>query len=114
MLEFNNSISAYYANDKESGYECCKQILLRGIMDLGNMKKTLENMRFYKDFLLKTDKEEREKIFTCVDKLLDLLNEKKDEDEIWSLLHKDRDEANDKFTIDEFSIEEVSIDKVNM
>ena len=29
MLEFNNSISAYYANDKESGYECCKQILSR-------------------------------------------------------------------------------------
>ena len=38
MLEFNNSISAYYANDKESGYECCKQILLRGIMDLGNIR----------------------------------------------------------------------------
>jgi hypothetical protein len=114
MLEFNNSISAYYANDKESGYECCKQILLRGIMDLGNMKKTLENMRFYKDFLLKTNKEEREKIFTCVDKLLDLLNEKKNEDEIWRLLHSDKDEANDKFTIDEVSIDEVSIDKVSI
>jgi tetratricopeptide (TPR) repeat protein len=86
VLEFNNSISAYYAHDKESGYDCCKQILLHGIMDLNNMKKTLENMRFYKEFLLQATKEDKEKIFTCVDKLLDLLHEKKEEDEIWSIL----------------------------
>lgn len=25
QLEYNNVISAFYANDKESGYECCKR-----------------------------------------------------------------------------------------
>ena len=27
-LEYNNSISAFYVNDHESGYKCCKTILL--------------------------------------------------------------------------------------
>jgi hypothetical protein len=86
LLEFNNSISAYYVNDKESGYECCKQILLHGIMDVGNMKKTLENMQFYKEYLLKDTNDEKENLFASVDKLLDLINENKYENEIWMLL----------------------------
>jgi tetratricopeptide (TPR) repeat protein len=89
ILEFNNSISAYYANDKESGYDCCKEILLNGVMDISNMKKTLENIHFYKNFLLKDTKEVREKLFTCIDKLLELENEKKNGNEIWTLLHND-------------------------
>lgn len=93
VLEFNNSISAYYANDKESGYDCCKQILLNGIIDIGNMKKTLENIHFYKDFLLKDTKEERDKLFTCVDNLLVLLNENKNNNDIWRSLHKDNIEG---------------------
>jgi tetratricopeptide (TPR) repeat protein len=101
ILEFNNSISAFYANDKESGYECCKQILLHSIMDLGNMKRTLENMRFYKDFLEKDTKEERKKLVACVDKLLDLLNENKNENEIWRLLKKDNPDNQDKIIIEE-------------
>jgi hypothetical protein len=111
VLEFNNSISAYYANDKESGYECCKQILCHGIMDVGNMKKTLENMQFYKEFLLKDTKEDREKLFNCVDKLLDLLNEKKNENEIWRILNV----KNDRIVIEEVVIDtrlEINLEEV--
>jgi tetratricopeptide (TPR) repeat protein len=87
LLEFNNSISAYYANDKESGYNCCKQILLNGIMDVGMMKQTLDNMQFYKEILLKDTTDEREKLFTAIDKLLDLLKENKHANELWLLLN---------------------------
>ena len=86
-LEFNNSISAYYVNDKESGYACCKQILLNGVMDMGNMKNALENLKFYKESLLNDTNEEKKKLFNCVNKLLKLLNEKNNENEIWELLN---------------------------
>ena len=55
------------------------------------MKKTLENMQFYKEFLLKDTKEEREKLFTCVDKLLELVNENKNGNEIWRILNVNND-----------------------
>jgi len=90
VLEYQNSISAYYANDKESGYECCKQILLNGLMKPELLHSTLSNIRFYKDFLLKDTAKEREKLFLKVDALLDKLitdKTKKTEDEIWQLLH---------------------------
>ena len=29
-LEYNNAISAFYVNDKISGYECCKKIFRPG------------------------------------------------------------------------------------
>ena len=107
VLEFNNSISAYYANDKESGYDCCKQILLHGIMDMCNMKKTLENMQFYKEFLLKDTKEEREKLFTCVDKLLELVNENKNGNEIWRILNVNNDNITIEDLLIELNLEEV-------
>ena len=53
-LEYNNSISSYYVNDKESGYECCKLILLNKLLPLHLLKLTMSNIHFYKD-LLKTD-----------------------------------------------------------
>lgn len=88
ILEYNNSICAYYVNDRESGYACCKKILLNSIMDNTSMKSTLENMRFYKDFLEKESKEEREKLFVKVDCLLDKLQQSdKSTDEVWQLLN---------------------------
>lgn len=100
VLEYQNSISAYYANDKESGYDCCKQILLNGLMGTELLQSTLDNMRFYKDFLVKDTTPEREKLFKKVDALLDTLskdntnkdkhkdkNKNKNKDEIWCLLN---------------------------
>lgn len=90
VLEYHNSISAYYANDKESGYECCKQILLNGLMKPEFLQSTLANLQFYKDFLLKESVSEREKLFLKVDALLDKLGKdtaKKGEVEIWCLLN---------------------------
>jgi hypothetical protein len=87
VLEYQNSISAYYANDKETGYACCKQILLNGLMKPELLHSTLTNLRFYKDFMVKDTATEREKLFLKVDALLDKDNQKKNEDEIWILLH---------------------------
>ena len=88
LLEYQNSISAYYANDKESGYACCKQILINGLMKPELLQSTLSNLRFYQGLLLQDTEAEREKLFLKVDSLLDKLNIKKNKDEIWSLLYK--------------------------
>jgi len=92
VLEYNNSIAAYYANDKESGYACCKQILLHGVMDKSSMLRTLDNLVYYKEVLLADTQEERAKLFTCVDKFLEQIDEtnlktqKKSENAIWRIL----------------------------
>jgi GR25 family glycosyltransferase involved in LPS biosynthesis len=70
QLEYENTISAYYVNDKESGYECCKRILLNNILDYNLIKSTMANFKFY-IHLLKTDTNENAlKIFNAVDNLL--------------------------------------------
>ncbi len=86
VLEYQNSIAAYYANDKESGYACCKQILLNGLMKPELLQSTLANLRFYKDFLLKDTATERATLFLKVDALLKD-DPTKNEDDIWRLLH---------------------------
>ena len=53
-LEFDNSISAFYVNDKQSGYDCCKKILLSR-SSTNNVFQSLSNILFYKD-LLQSDK----------------------------------------------------------
>jgi glycosyltransferase involved in cell wall biosynthesis len=90
--KYQNSISAYYASDKECGYACCKQILLNDLMKIELLQSTLSNLRFYKELLLQEPASEREKLFLKVDSLLDkLLLEKKvvkkSDDDIWQLLH---------------------------
>jgi hypothetical protein len=44
-LEYNNSICAYYVNDKESGFECSKQIIKTG--DCDHLSRVLNNYKFY-------------------------------------------------------------------
>ena len=92
IMEYNNSICAYYVNDRESGYLCCKHIILNNIMDNGAMKSTLENMRFYKDFIEKESTTEREKLFIAVDNLFNdkLKQHDKNADEIWRLLNNNK------------------------
>jgi hypothetical protein len=51
LIEFNNSVCAFYANDKESGYECCKKIILNNKIPIDLMNLTKSNITFYKDFM---------------------------------------------------------------
>ena len=114
LLEYHNSIAAFYVNDKESGYLCCKQILLNSLMHPGLLKSTLENLRFYQDFLLKDTDTERERLFIKIECLLDKLIidkviKKKSDDEIWRLLSKKRE-----VSLNKVSLNEVSLNKVNL
>jgi glycosyltransferase involved in cell wall biosynthesis len=54
-LEYCNSISAYYCNDLDSGYFCCRQILLHS-KNKHHIQLTLHNLQFYKKFLDKDKK----------------------------------------------------------
>ena len=67
-IEYHNSISAFYINDKQSGYDCCKHILLNKKLDDGDFHRTIQNlMCFYKDHL-EQDKDTLQ-LFYEVDKL---------------------------------------------
>ena len=51
-IEYHNSISAFYINDKQSGYDCCKHILLNKRLDHGDFNTTIQNLcSFYKEQL---------------------------------------------------------------
>jgi len=52
-IEYNNSISAFYTGDAESGYDCCKQILTASRVPSGYYISTVSNVMFYKDQLVK-------------------------------------------------------------
>ena len=51
MLEFKNSISAFYAKDHPSGYACCKQIIINNIVPKALLTQTFLNIMFYKEFM---------------------------------------------------------------
>ena len=54
-IEYNNSVSAFYINDKQSGYECCKKILENyKKINIVNLGLTMKNLGFYSDHM-KTD-----------------------------------------------------------
>jgi len=61
-LEFYNSISAYYVND-DSGYECCRNILINQIADKQMIDMTCSNILFYD---IKEDKE----LFNCINRYI--------------------------------------------
>jgi len=69
-LEYNNSISAYYVNDAQSGYDCCKQILINNKLSISLLKLTMRNMMFYKHLLGKEPPARCCDLFYAVDKLL--------------------------------------------
>jgi len=90
-LEYNNSISCYYINDKESGYECCKKILLNKLLPLNLLKTTIYNFQFYID-VLKTDQSINViKLFYSLDSIINDIYKKNDETDeklfsIWNAL----------------------------
>jgi GR25 family glycosyltransferase involved in LPS biosynthesis len=53
-LEFFNAISAHKINDKPSGYECCKRLLINRVVGVNEINVTINNvMCCYKDLLEK-------------------------------------------------------------
>ena len=54
-IEFLNSVSAYYANDFESGYYCCKNVIYHHI-DSAKIERAMKNLVFYKHFFQKDQK----------------------------------------------------------
>jgi len=46
-LEYQNCISAYYVNDHETGYQCCKKIIINRLLSLNMVRAAFANMGFY-------------------------------------------------------------------
>lgn len=90
-LEYENAISAYYVNDKESGYKCCNQILLNNKISYNLIISTIKNLNYYIDFLNTDTDENVLQLFYALDNLLcniSVKNETIDENmvKIWTLL----------------------------
>ncbi len=82
-IEYYNSISAYYTGNFESGYECCKKIILSDTSDMDKTRlfTVVSNLYFYKDFLLNSPSnkvfiQEQREIFNRLNKYLPKLSDK--------------------------------------
>jgi len=92
-LEYNNSISAFYVNDKISGYECCKIIFINKILPYNLLKLTVSNFKFYMDLIDNDTNEGALQLFYAFDEVIhnfSLKNEEIDDNmvTIWSKLFK--------------------------
>lgn len=70
QLEYNNMISSYYVNDKQTGYTCLKQIIKNGTIDYTLLKSTIDNFKFYLDFLKADTNENILELFYAFDNLV--------------------------------------------
>jgi len=88
-LEFFNGISAYYIDDKISGYECCKQVLINKSLGIHEIKIIINNLIFYKDVMEK-DKDVKQ-LFSIIDDLVyehnDIIHHS-NFSELWNILFK--------------------------
>ncbi len=78
VIEYNNSISAFYISDKRSGYECCKTILRHNIMAFHLLKSTYSNLVFYRHFFEEDTFPEILRLFYAVDHYLAIVASKND------------------------------------
>jgi len=78
LIEYNNSISAFYISDKRSGYECCKTILRHNIMPFHYMTSTYSNFMFYRNFFEEESYPELLRLFFVVDHFLSIIASKND------------------------------------
>ena len=78
IIEYNNSISAFYISDKQSGYECCKTILRHNIMAFHYVASTYSNLVFYRNFFDEDSYPEILRLFYVVDHHLSLVASKND------------------------------------
>jgi FkbM family methyltransferase len=91
QLEYNNSISAFYANDKQSGYECCKKIFLNRLVHDILMKCTISNFLFYIDFFDQEKDHIKTRLFYLIDDIICDFGKKNEEIEpnmitCWNIL----------------------------
>jgi len=90
-IEYINSISSCYCNDREEGYKCCKKILLNMQLSDIQLIQTIKNLFFYKDFLQTENGKEAFKLFENVEKIM---NKNKIVDDnvsnIWKMLYQKR------------------------
>jgi len=68
FIEYYNSISSFYTNDKLSGYQCCKKILINKIVCDSYLLTTISNLQFYKEFL--EDDQDTIDLFYSIDSIL--------------------------------------------
>jgi hypothetical protein len=91
MIEYYNSISAFYIHDHQSGYDCCKKIFMNRILPYHLLKQTISNFKYYIEFI-KRDKEDNVlKLFYNFDEIINLVaknNEEVNSDmiKIWNFL----------------------------
>jgi hypothetical protein len=78
VIEYNNSISAFYISDKRSGYECCKTILRHNIVAFHLLKSTYSNLVFYRHFFEEDTFPEILRLFYTVDHYLAVVASKND------------------------------------
>ena len=69
-LEYNNSLSAYYAHDLPSGYECCKRIILNRVLQENRLHQTVQNLKFYLSCAMQDTDAEVLRLFYAVDELI--------------------------------------------
>ena len=69
-LEYNNTLSAFYAHDLPSGYECCKRIILNRVLSPIRLHQTVQNLKFYLPCAAQDTDAEVLRLFYAVDKLI--------------------------------------------
>ena len=70
QLEYNNMISSYYVNDKQSGYACFKKIVINGKLDYTLLKSAINNFKYYHDYFKADTDENIIELFYAYDKLM--------------------------------------------
>ena len=78
VIEYNNSISAFYISDKRSGYECCKTILSHNIIAFHYITSTYSNLVFYRHFFDDETLPELLRLFFSVNHFLSTVASKSD------------------------------------
>ena len=78
IIEYNNAISSFYIFDKQSGYDCCKTIMINNVMPHHFMTSSFGNMAFYRDFFEKDTLPELLRLFFAVDNFLSVVASKTD------------------------------------
>jgi FkbM family methyltransferase len=74
QIKFFNSISAYYCNNKDKGYETTKEIIFNKNVNDFHYESTIINLSFYKDYLKKDNN--IKSIFNSINHFIIELNKK--------------------------------------
>jgi GR25 family glycosyltransferase involved in LPS biosynthesis len=89
VLEYQNCVCAYYVNDHETGYECCKRIITNRLLTLNMVRSAFANMGFYLE-PLKKDQDTLQLFYKVQDLLADIKKSNQQSDDvffkIWKIL----------------------------